>query len=53
MGLHTWDISPSLKIQYSKVRRVYPFPTTHRELNTIYAVDLRIFLLVLGRLARL
>ena len=53
MGLHTWDISPSLKIQYSKVRCVCPSPTTHRKLKSVYPVDIHIFLLVLGRLTGL
>ena len=53
MGLHTWDISPSLKIEYSKVRGVYLSSTTHHKLKSVYAVDLHIFLLVLGSLTGL
>ena len=53
MGLHTWDISSSLKIQYSKVRHLDAFPTAPYKLNTEYAVDLHIFLFLLGCPARL
>ena len=53
MGLHTWDISPPLKIQYSEVRHLYAIPTAPYKLNTDYAVDLYIFLSLLDCPARL